>query len=274
MPAPGRAPTTAQAVAAYVAGLLLSRLIGAAGDATVGPFVADPSFVATGLLLLAAGRSAREPSPAHSAEWELGLLTACAVVLDRQLHLILRNGPAGPEAATLFAPVSWAGSAILGAMLLAVWAAGGRGDRGDGAGRHELHGFLRRLGRPTLQAILVIGSVILFRAVQGVLAAQGFPNEQRSTFIWGYEVHHFAYGAVMLCLGLAWAAPSTAAGSFPSLLIGLGAGFVADELLYYYLIEVSDAAYFGGISWAGAVLGVALAVGPALPLRASAGRGS
>jgi hypothetical protein len=99
-------------------------------------------------------------------------------------------------------------------------------------------------------------TIASFRLIHHGMLQRGVPNEARSLWIGGQEIHHavtasvagFLLGSVLL------ARPSTGVRLFAALALGVIAGAVADESLYLCLASVTDDAYTEATSLTGACL--------------------
>jgi len=101
----------------------------------------------------------------------------------------------------------------------------------------------------------MIAVVIVFRLHHKLMVTAGVPNEDRSMLVNGYEIHHIASGSVvLLLLGLAaQVAPRMAASTVFAAAVGGGIGMVGDQVVYYSLLEVSDASYGSTFSLVGSL---------------------
>ncbi|MES9831922.1 MAG: hypothetical protein ABW139_06725 [Candidatus Thiodiazotropha sp. DIVDIV] len=116
--------------------------------------------------------------------------------------------------------------------------------------------------RPSI-LLLIVGylcTVIIYRISYYITL--DLPNEDRSIFILGSEIHHVIFGFIGLIILKLWSHSS-----FPprlpviSLLMGLCFGFVLDQSSYLMLKEVTDEAYGQTISWVGLFFGTMLLIG-------------
>ncbi|MCG8054897.1 MAG: hypothetical protein JAY94_04360 [Candidatus Thiodiazotropha endolucinida] len=119
-----------------------------------------------------------------------------------------------------------------------------------------------RSTRPSI-LLMIMGylcTVIIYRISYYVTL--DLPNEERSIFILGSEIHHAIFGFIGLILLKLWSHSS-----FPpqlpvlSLLMGICFGFILDQTSYLMLQEVTDEAYGQTISWLGLILGTMLLIG-------------
>jgi hypothetical protein len=101
--------------------------------------------------------------------------------------------------------------------------------------------------------ILIIG---ILRLAQAIALHTGIPNEDRSLIFLGYEIHHINTGLVLIyfaacCLYCGIGNRRTRSVFFG--LLAAGIALVSDQVVYYALENVSDEAYNGMESFAGAV---------------------
>ena len=97
--------------------------------------------------------------------------------------------------------------------------------------------------------------MILFYRISNELL-RGIPNEDRSLFVAGVEIHHYHQGLLVWILALTLASNTTLSrwtGTW--LLTGVGAGMVLDQATYAFIANCSDEAYFGLLSYSGAIIG-------------------
>lgn len=105
--------------------------------------------------------------------------------------------------------------------------------------------------RRILAAIVLGGIAMLtiayFQVSQRILLARGVPNEARSLFVAGLEVHHLTWG-ILLVAAAALHGPRLwcrGAGHWSMLAVtGFGLGLVFDEWFYCTLRTPTDEAYF------------------------------
>lgn len=186
---------------------------------------------------------------------------ACSgVILDETLWLIVRNPPllpnSPPQVGYWSMPSIIASSAGLLALAAGTFAASRAGRK------REAMPPLERKHHIIAGAVL-IGGLVFFHVSQAMLR-HDVPNAERSLLIQGYEIHHLVEGQYLLMAavvsmvfigGSVWAWRL----SFAAVLVG--ALFVADEILYYQLADVSDDAYFEAITIvSGGVVSAALLV--------------
>lgn len=98
-------------------------------------------------------------------------------------------------------------------------------------------------------------AMILFYRISNELL-RGIPNEDRSLFVAGVEIHHYHQGLLVWILALTLASnPTLSRWTITWLLTGVGAGMVLDQATYAFIANCSDDAYFGLISYSGAIIG-------------------
>lgn len=100
--------------------------------------------------------------------------------------------------------------------------------------------------------LVAVASIVAVRVPYYTMAH--IPNEERSVFVGGVEVHHLCWGLAGLILIAVWTRTDlggTSGRLLALLAYGLSLGFYLDEAAYYLLAEVSDAAYGGLFSMIG-----------------------
>jgi len=114
----------------------------------------------------------------------------------------------------------------------------------------------RRAGYPLDAALLITGATVATAAFRiSNLLMQHLPNEQRSLFIAGYEVHHAFSGTLALVvLQILLLTRCLPLNAMVYLATGIVAGFILDQALYIPQANCTDEAYFGAVSLSGAVL--------------------
>ena len=173
--------------------------------------------------------------------------TAIGVILDETLWLIVRNPPLVPSGVEQVG--YWSTASLLfsigGLLLFSIGVAiGSRTSKGEQ--------ILPRIETPHLAiaSVVLIGGLIFFHVSQAMIR-HDVPNEDRSLVILGYEIHHIVEGQILLMIALVllvFAGEQEWPWRFAFLFTTIGALFVADEILYYQLIDVSDDAYFGAMT--------------------------
>jgi hypothetical protein len=120
--------------------------------------------------------------------------------------------------------------------------------------------------------LLVVTSVATIGAYRGgnqILLSLDIPNDERSTFIMGYEIHHICYG-ILVCAFVSimrWAeATYKGMGMVESCLLGFAIASTADQLIYYMLPIASDEAYFSSMSIVSGVIITIIYLGTAMYL--------
>jgi hypothetical protein len=101
----------------------------------------------------------------------------------------------------------------------------------------------------------LILTVFSLRGFHYILLAYAVSNSERSLMLAGVEIHHIVTGMIAsYCLWLiAQRYPRVMTANLYALFIGITLGLVADQVLYFALSEVTDAAYAGKASTLGAV---------------------
>lgn len=125
------------------------------------------------------------------------------------------------------------------------------------AGRRIKAAF-RRPGRlhALLAAACPICIIPVFRVAGSLL--RHLPNEERSLFIAGCEVHHAYEGVIaIMVLGILMRTRCVANRLPVVLACGVASAFILDQIPYVLLEDASDASYFGAASLTGAVVGAA-----------------
>jgi len=101
--------------------------------------------------------------------------------------------------------------------------------------------------------MLAIGG---FRLAQAVALHTGIPNEDRSLMFHGYEIHHINTGLVLIYVAACCLYCDIGGRRIRGVIFGIlaaGIALVNDQVVYYALKNVSDAAYNGIESLVGAV---------------------
>ncbi len=221
-------------------GMLLSAC--GAVPVAAGPFSLLPGHLAVALLPVLAGWAMWRP---RRALWGFSGVVVGVWAADF-VRMIQQGdsrapGPPGTEAtAALLA--AGAAAALAGAMLLA-------------RRRSAPSPTARSRWAAPIAVASLIATVLLLRAHYAYMIHTGVPNHERSTMLAGREIHHIATGSVgcYLLLLLAMVRPGMRMPKTAAAVAGVLAGAVGDEVLYYGLAHVTDAAYGQGISIAGAV---------------------
>lgn len=234
--------------AAVVAGALVARLLELFGlPLVVGPFEGHAGHLATILLVVTAAMlyAGREP---------ILLWVALGGCLDQQVFLVVE------ERHGYFAPVSVVGSVLFVGALLVAYALLHRA-----SGRRAAPGARPGAGRqPGAWHFALVMAIVLaaFRGGQVLMRAAGVENEARSQYLWGYEIHHIHHGVLAIAVAalLLRFPPSASWRRAALLLLAVGIAFVVDQISYSALAEITDEAYFGSASLAGAALFAALTV--------------
>ena len=112
---------------------------------------------------------------------------------------------------------------------------------------HKLTSNTSNFGIGSAFALVFVGviTIVFFQVSNYVLIH--IPNEERSLFMFGYEVHHNNIGMIgVTLLGILWNVLWKNKVTRILSLVGAGAllGFIWDEWFYYMLKEVTDDAYF------------------------------
>ncbi len=104
--------------------------------------------------------------------------------------------------------------------------------------------------------LIIFGSRIL--QVVGLMLE--IANEQRSFMLAGYEIHHINYGLILICLAghLLYFNRSARINRMALMLLPPGIALIDDQISYYTLQQVTDAAYLSWVSYAGALTMMAL----------------
>ena len=172
---------------------------------------------------------------------------AIGVILDETLWLIVRNPPLVPTDVEQVG--YWSVASLLfsvgGVLLFCIGVAiGSRLNRGEQK--------LPRIEAPHLgiASVVLIGGLVFFHVSQAIIR-HDVANEDRSLVILGYEIHHIVEGQILLMIALlllVFAGEQEWPWRLAFLFTMVGALFVADEILYYQLVDVSDDAYFGAMT--------------------------
>ncbi len=101
--------------------------------------------------------------------------------------------------------------------------------------------------------------VTIFRIHYSIM--QHLPNEERSLFLVGSEIHHAYIGAlcIILCNALTRRLDSNLMYYF-SFLLSISIGLIIDQITYVMMFHVSDAAYSSTLSWIGPIVGLCLII--------------
>ena len=237
-PRPGR-PT--RLAVGYLVGVALARLAAVVLPVSVGPLVLPLSALALPVLFVVVPDLAVRPRGDRRALAADDAAVAAGVVGDELVFVALRADGVG-----YWSPASVAGSLALAAGVGLVL-----------VGLSRL-APARRPAAPSARfaaglAAVVAACFVGFRASQEYFRAAGVPNAERSLVLAGHEIHHATTGSVVLVAGVLLVA--VAAGRrvhrLGALVAAVGCGFVADQYPYVFLRAATDAAYFGGLSYAG-----------------------
>lgn len=94
-------------------------------------------------------------------------------------------------------------------------------------------------------------TISVYRGVNQILLVLNVPNEERSTFIMGYEIHHICHGILICTLVsiLRWTEVTyKGMGIIESCLLGFAIASTSDQLIFYMLPIASDEIYFTSMS--------------------------
>ncbi len=93
------------------------------------------------------------------------------------------------------------------------------------------------------------------------LMIRHLPNEERSVFLFGSEIHHAYIGAlgIIICNAIASRRDPNLVYSL-SLVLSISMGVIIDQLTYIMILHVTDAAYSSTLSWLGPIVGVPLII--------------
>lgn len=233
-------PRPARLAVGYACGVVLARLASVVLPVGLGPLVLPLSALALPVLFVAVPRLAVRPGP-DRRRVAAAAAVAAGVVGDELVFVALRADGVG-----YWSPASVGGSLALAAGL------------GLGLVALSRLGTDRRPSAPSARFAAGLGAVVAacfvgFRASQEYLRAAGVPNAERSLVLAGHEIHHATTGSVVLVAGALLVAASAGrrAHRVGALVAAVGCGFVADQYPYVFLRAATDAAYFGGLSYAG-----------------------
>lgn len=105
-----------------------------------------------------------------------------------------------------------------------------------------------------LLLVIPVISFLFFRISQTYLRTMGVPNDARSLIIMGYEIHHAAQGTFLIIISypiLLYSNLNEKIKKIVSIIFITGCSFVADQYLYMFYFEPTDALYFNMISTGG-----------------------
>ena len=154
---------------------------------------------------------------------------------DQSVYLILREDPGQSY---------WGWPAVTGTciltivVLVAFWllARRRRPALAEKPAHGDIAGRLALCWRLFLWSMVVLLAVFRLADVGAQLSGITYTNDEVSLFILGYEIHHIWWGTLaMMAAGLIflWPLPTRRGLRNASLLMSLGLGATADELLYY-----------------------------------------
>ena len=189
--------------------------------------------------------------------WLWASLAAC---LDQITFLIIREESYGFYSA----PSVW-GSIIAVGALLGCYAAL-RAYAGPSP-RTLLRTGWKEIGLFVALLLLVIAG---FRLSQAWMLEAGIPNEARSFRLAGFEIHHINHGLLLVwitSLGLQLVRVRPRVQLLLRSLLAIGIALIIDQISYYALVDITDEAYFGPASLAGALAASGLSTGLLLWLR-------
>lgn len=105
--------------------------------------------------------------------------------------------------------------------------------------------FYRFSVRAVLTPLLSVAVIFIFRLSDWQMRLSGVPNEARSLYCYGHEIHHLAWGLVGGGV-VVWANQCskkiTTHLAF-QIFLGLSVGTFLDQLTYFTLTDLSDVAY-------------------------------
>ncbi len=233
-----------------LAGWIVSRLgLSFLRSVEVGPFLFLPGFLLSvaGCLLLALD------AVRGLFRYTLALVIS-GISLDSLAFWLIRPG-SGSDHATLG---PWGSKVWLTSFVLLAFGL-------------TLSFFSRRLGTlvarrsrripglPDVAALVscMVVTVTAFRVSQHL--TRHLPNEERSLYILGTEIHHAYQGVLLVALfQILLAARCIPVNRFSLSILGVAAGFVLDQVTYVTLIQCTDEAYGSSISLFGALAAVAV----------------
>jgi hypothetical protein len=234
-------PRPARLAVGYACGVVLARLASVVLPVGFGPLVLPLSALALPVLFVAVPGLAVRPGTDRRRVTADAAAVAAGVVADELVFVALRADGVG----------YWSPASVAGSLALAA---------GVGLGLVALSrlGTDRRPSAPSARFAAGLGAVVAacfvgFRASQEYFRAAGVPNAERSLVLAGHEIHHATTGSVVLVAGALLVAASAGrrAHRVGALVAAVGCGFVADQYPYVFLRAATDAAYFGGLSYAG-----------------------
>lgn len=138
---------------------------------------------------------------------------------------------------------------LIAALLIALL-------RSDPHGRHSSPAGLV-LSKPGLWSVAAVLLILAFRLLN-IITRHSIPNEERSLMIAGTEVHHLITGFFFAAMILAVLCSPHISKRIRSLLGGflvLYLAMIADQLTYVTIYPLTDQAFFGITSTAGAIIG-------------------
>ena len=97
--------------------------------------------------------------------------------------------------------------------------------------------------------------IAVSRLLQMAALSCGIPNEGRSLIISGYEIHHTNYGLLLIYVSghLFYFCSAAKLKNAALVLLALGIALVYDQISYYAMSSITDAAYLSPASYAGAI---------------------
>jgi hypothetical protein len=227
-------------------GWLGSRvLLGPLAVVRVGPFLLLPAFLVAVLWVLDLPRRLEDVRPGAGSFW-----VGAGVVADSVFFWVARSGTGSPvAAASAWDTVVLAGSVGCLLSVVVLWAL----IRGIGSltgAASSRPALLHRLAC----GVGALGAVAMCRALYHL--NYQVPNEQRSLFVAGNEIHHAYSGlAGLVVLGALLDTGCIGRGVVVHAFAGVLCGMVLDQALYVPQVELSDVAYGNGWSWVGAIAG-------------------
>jgi hypothetical protein len=231
-------------VLAAIGGAILTRILSIILPLQIGGIMFHLSLPAMVLLCVLVNEMLCGRSEVKSTKALISLGGAVGVIIDETLWLIVRNPPLLADAPVQVGYWSLQSliSSLLGILLFSVGVITARYYWSEPQDMPKL-----KRKHWIIAASVLIGGLIFFHVSQAMIRYD-VANQDRSLLIMGYEIHHIVEGQILLFIsiililfagGRLW--PSRIA--FGLSMVGML--FVADEILYYQFVDVSDAAYFG-----------------------------
>jgi hypothetical protein len=169
---------------------------------------------------------------------------------DQFVYLILKGNPE----IQFFSIESIAGSTVFVALSVLVFMRVSHKNPDGNRYRPPIGKFERRK-RIVVHGVITILVILSFRLSQILLVKTGISNESRSILFMGYEIHHINSGLILVYIisHILYFLDIKHFKSSILILLSIGIALINDQISYYALENISDAAYLSIESLSGAI---------------------